>query len=265
MKTEFLSGILIIVFTSMVSAQDSIVKKLTATGRWSLIGKATTNVCIANVIDDDQRPSAEVISADGYTTSEGTINTASLGGSIEYRISNHFAVSAGTWFTNRILYLRNTDGNYSDVSKYNILYVQMPLLFKFYTRELYPGLKLYFHTGPSLDLKIGERLDGYDGAHYWNMAKNKTYADPFRGTNGDHRSMDLWAPIDFSLYFGSGIQYQILNNLALFAGLSYNQGFVNMFNPALRFDDAAKTPVASTCYINTSLIGIDLGVKYNLK
>ena len=232
-----------------------------------LIGvKISPNLNISGVKDNNDAPSSFLPSADGFTTNEENVKGIGAGINFDFPINDNFYFGTGAWFTEKKFKVRNTDGGYSGVSQYNTLYMQIPALVKYRTGELFTKkLNLVFGAGPVLDLKTAEQIKGGDGAHYWNLAKNKSYIDPIRGNNGNNKSMALFSPINIGLNFSAGAEYQLIDKIKVFAGFSVNSNFLNMINPALKFDDADKTPVRTDVRFSNTLVSFDLGVYLNGK
>jgi opacity protein-like surface antigen len=223
--------------------------------------KLSPNINIAHIKDNDDSPSSVRYAADGSTTVEGNVKGVGAGVNFDFPIQKNWYFGTGVWFTTKNFYIRNTDGAYSGVSKYNTLYMQIPVLAKYRTGEVFlDKFNLVFSGGPVLDLKVFENLNGGDGAHYWNLAKNKTYADPTRGHNGNHQQMGLFSPVNIGLYLSAGAEYKLLEKLTVYAGFSFNTNFMNMINPALKFDDFSKTPVRTDVRFSSTVVSFDLGV-----
>ena len=229
-------------------------------GKLSFTSKFGPNIGIAHVTNNNTYP------PDGITVMEGTSGGSNLSAGIEYAFTPSFSLCTGIWATDKSIFIRNSVQGYSGVSTYDILYMQIPILLKFYTKELFPKFKLYFTGGGTFDLRLDERVGGdkQDHAHFKNLANNDYYTDPTRGANGNGTPVNLFAPGDITLYLGFGAQYQLFERLALTAGFSYNQGFVNMINPNLLYNNADRTPVHTNVNITNTVIGLDIGVKYTV-
>jgi outer membrane protein W len=225
--------------------------------------KLSPNATIGHIKDRDVTSSAVNYTADGATTRESNTNGIGVGFTLDYMLNDNWGVGTGLWFTTKNLHIRNTDGWYTGASKYNILYTQIPVLVKYRTNELFfKNFNLAFSAGGIFDLKTGEKLDGGDGAHYWNLAKNNAHIDPTRGRNGDNRSMALFSPLNVGLYVSAGAEYKFAQNLIAYAGLSVNTSFLNMVNPALKFNDVNLTRVNSDVRFTTTVVSFDLGIKF---
>ncbi|MFN6946693.1 MAG: outer membrane beta-barrel protein [Cytophagaceae bacterium] len=224
--------------------------------------RLSPNTNIARVVDPDPRPSSVHTVADGHTTKESNVGGVSIGANLDYQISDFIYLSSGLWFTSKNLHIRNTDGSYSGVSRYNTLYMQIPLLVKAVSNEITDNIRLGITAGPTIDFKLNEQLDGGDGAHYWNLANNNYHLDPTRGRNGNMRPMPLFNPMDLGLFFSIGPEFQLGDNFILYSALSYWVGGFNMINPNLLFNDPMRTPVSESVSIRSRIIGLDLGVKF---
>lgn len=232
---------------------------------------------IASVNDNDPTPSNINRYADGLTVKEE--NSAGVGVSFffDYFFTEHIGFSSGLWFTQKNFAIRNYDGwngngqpypyygqyAYSGVSFYKSTYLQIPLLLKFVSGELAKNLRIYATFGPTIDLRVGEKVDGNDYAHYWNMSKHDgRWASRDRNANG--RPMKLFNPVDFTLYFSAGVTYGITEKFEIFGGIMANKGFVNAINPKLRFEGPDQIKVNTDVSWKSFLVGAELGVTYNL-
>jgi len=220
---------------------------------------------IATVNDVDGTPSAVKYTADGFTQKEQNVAGAGVSFYIDYYFSEHLAFSSGLWFTPKNFEIRNTDGNYSGVSRYNSSYLQIPILFKYVSGELAPKLKMYVTFGPTIDLRMSEKVVGNDYAHYWNMSRNLTNNDPTRGKNASGKVVKLFNPFDITLFASAGVTYQVMEKLDLYAGIMFNKGFVNLVNPNLRFAEPNQTKVNSDISWKAFLVGVELGVAYKIQ
>ncbi len=227
-----------------------------------LIGiKLSPNLTLAHIKDNSDLPSGINYSSDGFTQNEGNVKGIGAGINFDFPIQDNWYFGTGAWFTEKKFNVRNTDAFYSGVSQYNTLYMQIPALVKYRTGELFTKkLNLVFSAGPILDLKVAEALKGGDGAHYWNLAKNKGYNDPFRGQNGNNKTMALFSAINLGLYISAGAEYQLIEKLKVYAGFSFNTNFFNMINPSLKFNDFNKTPVRTDVRFSSTVVSLDLGV-----
>lgn len=249
---SILVSIIVIGVASAASAQ----KKIDFSVRLS------ANVNVAGVKDPYPAPSSINFPSDGYTVKEADKSGMGIGVNVDLPLSESVIFHPGLWFTSKNLLIRNTDGNYSGVSEYSTMYLQVPLLLKIYTKEVADNFRLFFTPGITLDIKAKEALKGGDGAHYWNLAKNYYWADGSRGRNGNNRPMDLFSPADIGLYLGMGGEFAIADDFNLFFGLSLNKGMINMINKDLLFRDPYRVQVSSGVSIISNLVAVDMGVKF---
>ena len=259
---------------------------------------------VATVNDKDATPSDVNYISDGYTIKEKNVGGVGVSFFIDYFLTNHLAFSTGLWFTQKNFSIRNYDGStnwgngyyngngywngkddknyfnypnsnygnnyangynywYSGVSNYKTTYLQIPLLFKYFTNDIVKNLKLYGTFGPTIDLRFSEKVDGPDYAHYWNMSHNNAnYA--YRDRNGTGKAVNLFNPIDITLYLSAGVNYKIIDKLEVFGGVFFNKGFVNAINPKLTFAEPSQTKVNKGLSVKSFLIGMELGVTYKL-
>jgi hypothetical protein len=209
-------------------------------------------------------PTREGVVADGYTTKQEDASGVNVAFTFDYLLSEHIALHTGLWFAQKNLTIHNQDGSYGGTSKYKTTYWQIPILFKYTSVEIVDKLRWYAVLGPTIDIRASEKLDGGDGAHYWNMSRNDIYLDPSRGKNAEGKKVALFNPVDITLYISGGVTYEIMDKLDLYAGLFLNKGFVNMINPGLRFAEPNETKVNTDISIKSCLFGVEMGVAYTI-
>lgn len=100
-----------------------------------------------------------------------------------------------------------SSGNGSTISE-NLHYIELPLLVKF--RIPLNEVKPYFEAGPTLAIQLSASEDQTFGT----QAQN--YDAGF-----------LYETIDFGLYFGSGVEFNVGNKIAMFTGGGYSLGLSN--------------------------------------
>jgi len=136
-------------------------------------------------------------------------------------------------------------------SVYNTQHVQIPLGLKFFTDDIIQGLKIYFLVGGLFDVKISEKVKGKEELHLLYIAQNQP--------NGKKRT--LFQPFDAAVNIGTGVEYKISSSNSLFAGISYQHGLINMFNPLVK-DPGTDKPLTSVLATKVSLINLDMGIKF---
>lgn len=132
---------------------------------------------------------------------------------------------------------------------YNLQYLQIPLTAKLYTNEIADNMKLYFQLGPTLDIKIAEKLN--KGANTQSQPFEKSVANGFFF-------------FDASLLAGAGLEWQLGDATAAFFGLSYNRGLLNTINYRAKYNKNAQTDqkVRDAITAKTAYISLDLGIKF---
>jgi len=227
------------------------------------------SINIATVKDSDPTPSEFRYGANGSTTKVHNIIGIIFDPRAEYFIYDNFSVSLGVSHTTKHLLIKNSDGANSGVSKYKLIYLTLPLIFKYYTRDVANNLKLVYSGGFTPDFRTAEILRGEDGAHYWNLSRNDYVNDPFRGRNGNDKSQKLFRGFDMGLFCAIGVDYAIKKckrcDFSLYGGLSFNKGLFNIIHPDLKFNDPNRTPVNSSVKIKNNLLGVDLGFRIHIK
>ncbi|MCX6181390.1 MAG: outer membrane beta-barrel protein [Bacteroidetes bacterium] len=223
------------------------------------------SVNAATVNDKDGTPSAVNFAADGSTTKESNLSGLGLGLFLDYALSEKIAFSTGLGISPKNFEIRNTDGNYSGVSRYHSNYLQIPFLLKFSGIKLSDKLNMYINVGPTFNVLANESLDGSDYAHYWNMSHNLTYNDPTRGKNSNGKSMNLFNSLDLTVYASTGITLNLMENVDFFGGIFFDYGLMNVVNSELRFAEPNQTKVSTDIAWKSFLIGLELGVTYQMK
>lgn len=235
-----------------------------------------------SVKDKDLRSSRDFYPADGNTSKKSgeTNSFVTLGANYDFG-GGSFKFSPGLWITGTNVSLTNYDydngaaGRYD--SKYNISYLQIPLLLKYTSeKELADNLTWYISFGPQVGLKVKESLyekKGYgDYAHFWNMAKQRTWLDGQRGRNGNFKTMGLFSPFNASFMINPGVEYKVNDKATLFGGLTIDLGITNLINYNLRFfdpndidhnhDNAVNYYVSDLLKVRSNFIGLDLGIRF---
>ena len=228
----------------------------------------------ATVIDKDNRPIVEYYPADGATRKHKESNSfVTLGVNYDFGKGNFF-FSPGLWFTGTNVSLYNRDGSYSGHSRYNMSYLQIPLLFKYQaSKELATNLTWYVSGGPQIGLKLKESLDTKEGrgdyAHFWSMANYDTNTDPTRGRNGNGGPVALFNPLYVSFMINGGVDYKINDKIAVFGGLTVDLGITNALNPNLLFYNGPpytyrnpdEVSITDLLKVRHNLVGIDVGIR----
>lgn len=107
---------------------------------------------------------------------------------------------------------------------YHMQYLEIPLNVKLRTYELgnTGGLRIFGQVGLTAGFNIGKKVD-----------YNVEYYDADKGTletaTGDHVKLTgtlTSAPIMLQMNLGAGVEYPIGNNMAVYGGLFFNNGFL---------------------------------------
>ena len=178
----------------------------------------------------------------------------STGINLDCHFNNTVAFGTGLWFSVRKVGITTTNDlvpspNNKTDEVYNLQYLQIPLTLKMFTNEIADDMRLYFQVGPSVDFKINEKL--LKG----NELDKPVYAAAF---NDGKRA--VFSYIDLSIIGGAGVEYQMGEHTALFAGLSYNRSLLNTLNPLLKWGDGSY--VNADINNKTSAISLDFGIKF---
>lgn len=186
-------------------------------------------------------------SADGVEFSNNSSGVRfAFGPTLDFKIGENYAFSTGAWYLSSRAGLSGTTFSgtplattYKEVV--SLQSIQVPITFKVYTNEITTNLKLYFQLG---------------GLATFNFYEKFKESSPVQPSSYDNK----YNLFDVSLYLGTGVSYKIGESNALFAGIYYNRGLINMLDGSEingtknKWNDAAK--------YNTDLIGLELGVTF---
>lgn len=149
---------------------------------------------------------------------------------VDLPLSRNYYFSTGVgYLSKRVnLVIKNNDDHQSKNKGYNIQYVQLPATLKLYTNEVALDKKIYMQFGPVFEIAVHTK---------------------------DHHPeielIDKIQPVDISLLFAAGMEFQLAPNTALQVGLSYSRGLVNI-----------GSSNSSDLIIKNDLYGIDIAIKF---
>ncbi len=148
--------------------------------------------------------------------------------------NENYFFSTGLWFSMRragISYLN--DNSERITQSYNLQYLSAPVTMKLYTQEVLLDKRIYFQFGPTIDIKISDKLKE---------------GDP------DNHLIDKFRFMDLSLFMSAGMDWYMGGTTRVYGGLTYSRGLINA---------AADTiePLNDMSYKN-DLFGIELGVMF---
>lgn len=170
-----------------------------------------------------------------------------FGPSIDFKFGDNYAFSTGAWYLSSRAGLSTltTDPSTSIQTSYSevvsIQSIQVPITFKAFTNEIATDVKLYFQLGGLATINFYEKYKES------NPALVGSYDNKYN-------------IVDLSLYMGAGVSYNIGESNAIFAGVYYNRGLMNLFDGSTvpgtteKYKDAAK--------YNMDLIGLECGVTF---
>lgn len=235
-----------------------------------MLGLTLSPGSTVGAISDKNRASSGGLDDDGYliNAADGVTSKVRDRSAFSVRIfydqpfKDKLWYSSGIWFTNRILHIRNVDGEaYSGTSRYRVSHVELPFLGKYYASDLGKGVELMFKMGPVLGVKVSENMQSnHDGAHYWNLAKNNEHLDPVRGKNASGEEKELFGLIHLGLHMEGGVEYSINDKITLTSSLSYQLGITGLLNHTLRHDDTSQTRVTDGLSWRAHVFTFNLGI-----
>lgn len=161
----------------------------------------------------------------------------------DFKISDNYAFSTGAWYLSNRAGMTVSD-NYYGTKKSDVVSlqsIQIPLTFKVYTNEIATNMKLYFQLGGLGTINFYEKYKESDPALV-GAYQNK---------------YDLF---DFSMYLGAGLNYKIGESNALFAGLYYNRGLINVMNG--KTESSTGDKYNKNVKYNMDLAGLELGITF---
>ncbi|MEQ9424187.1 MAG: porin family protein [Cyclobacteriaceae bacterium] len=122
-------------------------------------------------------------------------------------------------------------GEFQGTESYKLQYLQIPLLIRFITNEITPGMKLFFNTGFTGEIKVFEESN----------LKEPIIVDKFQ-------------PLDASFNLGAGLEFSLGPDTSMYGGIAYYRGLINAVSKDIRSDANLR--------LNNDLIGIELGVRF---
>ena len=149
--------------------------------------------------------------------------------------NENYFFSTGLWLSTRragITYVDPGAIQQRTTQSYNLQYLTIPATMKLYTQEVMLDRRIYFQFGPTLDLKVSEKL---------------------KENNGDERLIQDFRFIDISLFFSAGMDWH-LGGTRVYGGITYSRGLVNAVTNTISELDGMT-------YKN-DLFGIELGVMF---
>lgn len=152
------------------------------------------------------------------------------GPEISFYIGENAAFVTGAYYALKRATINsvNSSGIHHD-SVFNLQYIQLPAMFRLFTNEIATDMKVYFQVGGSFDVKIAEKLKGYQ-----------------------YKLPSQFQPIDVSLILGSGVEYQLGETTYFLIGVRYTRGLVN----------SIKGDLKDQINVKNSLISLDLGIRF---
>ena len=152
--------------------------------------------------------------------------------SADIPLSNNYFFSTGLgYISKRInMKIKIPEDNISHSASYNIQYLQLPATLKLYTSEISLDKKLYFQFGPIFDIAIHTKE-----------------------SNTNFSVINKFQPVDITLLFGAGIEFQLSPNTAVQLGINYSRGLVNI---------VSESAMANDLSVKNDLFGIDIAIKF---
>jgi len=156
-----------------------------------------------------------------------------FGLTFDFPIKDDVIFSSGLGYASKRVAIRYTinSGSIAGSEVHKLQYLQIPLLVRFVTNEITPGIKLYFTTGFTGDVKVFEEAN---------------LLDP--------EIVDKFQPIDASFNLGGGLELSLGPDTNVYGSLVYYRGLINSIKDGIESDADLR--------INNDLIGIEVGIRF---
>ena len=178
-------------------------------------------------------PRVETVSDTLDVSKDGTSVRPLFGLTIDLPVKDNVVFSTGLGYAPKkaSIEYESLSGDLIGRENYRIQYLQIPLLIRFVTNEITPGLKVYFTTGFSGEIKV------FDEANI----KDPIIVQKFK-------------PFDATFNLGTGIELSLGPDTSIYGGITYNRGLINSVNNSIPLDAKLR--------INNDLIGLEIGVRF---
>jgi hypothetical protein len=161
-----------------------------------------------------------------------------------YAISTEFAISS---LGGQVEYKRSDT---TITSSYKINYIEIPVTVKLLTTEVTEGLRVYGKFG----LGLGFRIKSEAELEY--KKGNAIYA------NDDIKNANEYVqPFALGLHLGTGIEYNLAENLDLQVGITYNSGFLNIMKSKSIYRQPTANPIKAMD-ANINYIALNVGLLF---
>ena len=185
-------------------------------------------------------------------TNDGIRLGGNLGLVCDYYFTDNIAVSSGVDFN--ILRMKYTfidyrraedfleEANISVSRRLNATNIEIPLKAKFRV-DIFDSFKAYAEAGAGLSLNCKDfGKDSYD--FYWTSFESERYVD----------CTNQYRPLQLSMIFGLGAEYEINRKLSVFAQMTFDHAFSNAFVNSLEKQTGS--------ILRNNYIGIEVGVMH---
>jgi hypothetical protein len=163
-----------------------------------------------------------------FLDSDGVQAGVKFGLLVDIGFSSNYALSTGVFLDNRGGQLsfdqqssRYDPADHDNVffREHSIQYLEIPLALRLRSNELGGAdLRIYGQAGAKLGFRTQYQIDGEELVP--GQAEPQSFSD--RGFNSDTRFFNP------SLFIGGGAEYPLDDQLAIMAGLTYNQGLISV-------------------------------------
>ena len=121
----------------------------------------------------------------------------------------------------------NTSTGLTENEKYQLEYIEIPITLKLYTNDLGVDSKIYFQTGFMFDILVN-----------------------WKGATSSDDMIEKLKFFDTSFFVGTGFDKQLGVSTAIFIGIYYQRGLVNVANDNPEFT------------LKNDLLGLELGLRF---
>ncbi len=173
-------------------------------------------------------------------SSNGSALKFSIGPIYDISIGPNYYISTGLWYGAKRVTIKNNKLSIEETHK--LEYLQLPVFIKLYTSEVYLDTKLYSHLGAVIEINIEEMATKIKERKIDNQKIKKPFITQFK-------------PLDLSVLIGIGVEYTFSPPTSVFAGISYQRGFINSIKGTT---PAVQPPII----FKNDLFYFDLGLRF---
>ena len=187
-------------------------------------------------------------SSDLTIYSKGDASLAfTIGPDIDFFLNDNIVFCTGLWWSTRKVSVQRQDLFLISAYTSNLQYLQIPITFKAYTNEISKGLKIYAQLGGLIETKISDKLKS---------------SSPDLTTIPGYIYEKRYQYVNVGLYAGTGIEYALNGNNAVYVGVFYQRGLINQARNFKNSFTSTQNDFAKQAKVNLSSLGLEVGFKF---